>query len=82
MKEIDIYITAIAAEYSFKMDENTPLRLLADEAAAIVCQKEQCEQPPDDAEPIFYSISRKAILDSSKTLRELSVNSGDKLYLV
>ncbi len=82
MKEIDIYITAIAAEYSFRMDENTPLRLLADEVAAIACQKEQCEQPPDDAEPIFYSVSKRTILDSSHTLRELSIDSGDKLYLV
>lgn len=82
MKEIDIYITAMASEFSFQLDENTPLGVLAEEVVAIICQKEQCELPSDSSKPMFYSRQVRKWFDPGMTLSELGIKSGDKLCLV
>lgn len=82
MKEIEIYVTAISEKFNFRLDEYTPLAVLAEEVASMVSQREQCDINANDGKPIFYSKSRLMIFDGSRTLAELGVNTGDLLYLV
>ena len=43
MKEISVYVPASSEYFSFNLDENTPLAVLADEVSAMLRQYDRCD---------------------------------------
>lgn len=82
MREVEIYVTAVSEKFNFRLDENVPLAVLAEEAASMVGQREQCDIETGADEPIFYSKTRGMILDGGRTPEEIGIKTGELLYLV
>ena len=82
MKEIEIYSASSSEYFSFNLDENTPLSVLADEVSSMLRQKEQYSGKGSSQGMIFYSTERGEILDSKKTLNELGISTGAVLCIV
>lgn len=82
MKEIEIYVTAISEKFNFRLDEYTPLAVLAEEVASMVGHREHCDVNTDADKPIFYSRTRQQILDGDRTFADLGVKTGELIYLV
>lgn len=81
MREIEIYVAASSEYYSFNIDENTPLAVIADEVSAMLRQKTMIagENAPD---MIFYSKERGEILNSALTLAQLGITTGSELGII
>ncbi len=81
MREIEIYVAASSEYYSFNIDENTPLAVIADEVSAMLRQKTMIttENAPD---MIFYSKERGEILNGTLTLAQLGVATGSELGII
>ena len=83
MKEISVYVPASSEYFSFNLDENTPLAVLADEVAAMLRQYDRCDDDKESAQPmIFYSRERQMILDGTKTLSQLEIKTGAVLAII
>ena len=81
MREIEIYVAASSEYYSFNIDENTPLAVIADEVSAMLRQKTMSteENAPD---MIFYSKECGEILNSALTLAQLGITTGSELGII
>jgi len=83
MKEISVYVPASSEYFSFNLDENTPLAVLADEVSAMLRQYDRCDDDKESAQPmIFYSRERQMILDGTKTLSQLEIKTGAVLAII
>ena len=83
MKEISVYVPASSEYFSFNLDENTPLAVLADEVSAMLRQYDRCDDDKEAAQPmIFYSRERQIILDGTKTLSQLEIKTGTVLAII
>jgi len=92
---VDIYVPVLDASYDFGLDETTPIALLIDEIAAMVCSKEHWPLPASTSRmdlfsatnrrqvngSLLFSPTNKRCLNRSKTLSEEAVVQGDRLIL-
>lgn len=82
MREIAIYVPASSEYYSFNLDENTPLAVLADEVSSMLRQHDRSEEQEAAQDMIFYSTEQKMILDGAKTLSQLGIRTGSVLSII
>ncbi|MFT3952513.1 MAG: hypothetical protein QM689_11325 [Oscillospiraceae bacterium] len=82
MKIIEVYVSAVDRTYDFKLDENVPLYLLAEEICEMVCQKEQCNIQGDTNELLFYRNSSNGVASMHRTIHEIGIRTGEKLTLI
>lgn len=81
MREIEIYVAASSEYYSFNIDENTPLAVIADEVSAMLRQKTMSTEE-NASDMIFYSKERGEILNSALTLAQLGITTGSELGII
>lgn len=80
---MDIEVTALALNktYEFNLNEELPLRLLAEEVAEAICQYEHCRLEGTASELLFFHVERKRMLNMQQTLLQAEVKTGDRVLL-
>lgn len=77
---VDIVVPIIDVTYDFSIDENTAIGTIVEDIVDLVMQKEGVDM--DGApEMQLFSFSQRRALDSSKTLEECGIDTGDRLVL-
>ncbi len=78
---VEIYSVSINKSYDFRLNENIPLHILAEEIVSIICQKEQYDHIDLSGQYMIVRENGKS-LSLSLTLRESGVQTGERLTLV
>lgn len=79
---IDIYVPVLDETYDFHVDEHTETGIIIEEAAEMICQKEQCMLRGDIQELTLWKQSTREKLNRGDTLYEAGVRAGEQLFLV
>ena len=82
MREISVYVPALSEYYSFNLDENIPLGILADEVASMLNQHDRSAEMKPAQDMIFYSKDLGRILEADKSLSELGIMTGAVLSVI
>lgn len=79
---VDIYVPAMDETYDFHVDENTEIGIIIEEAAEMICQKEQCPLKGDVEELTLWKQETRQKLNRCDTFCEAGVTAGERLFLV
>ena len=79
---VDIYVPVMDETYDFYLDENIEIGFLIQQAADMVCQKEQCPVKGDIWNLTLWNPDTRSRLARGRTLKEAGVAAGDRLMLV
>ena len=79
---VDIYVPVLDEIYDFHLDEHTEIGILIEEAAEMICQKEQCPLKGSAEDLSLWKLDSRYLLSRRNTLAEAGVTAGDKLLLV
>lgn len=79
---IDIYVPALDEAYDFHVDEHTEIGTIIEEAAEMICQKEQCPLKGNAGELTLWKSDGRYMLSRGNTLQSAGVRAGERLLLV
>lgn len=79
---VDIYVPVLDETYDFHVDEHTEIGAIIEEAAEMICQKEQCPLKGDVEELTLWKRETRQKLSRCDTLCEAGVSAGEQLFLV
>lgn len=79
---VDIYVPVLDETYDFHVDEHTEAGTIIEEAAEMICQKEQCPLEGNAEELTLWKQSARQMIRRSETLYEAGVTAGERLFLV
>lgn len=82
MREISVYVPALSEYYSFNLDENIPLGILADEVSSMLNQHDRSADMKSAQDMVFYSKELGQILDVNKSLSDLGIMTGSVLSII
>ncbi|MFR6171111.1 MAG: hypothetical protein ACLUJN_06185 [Blautia sp.] len=79
---VDIYVPVLDEVYDFYADENTEAGLFIEEAAEMICQKEQCPLKGKPEDLTLWRCSGRYRIGKGQTLQEAGIKAGERLLLV
>ena len=75
-------VPALGNVYEFELDEDTELRVLAEEMMEVICHREHCPLLGAPEQLLLLHNDIKRILKSNQTLVQAGVKAGDRLTVV
>ncbi|GAA0793291.1 hypothetical protein GCM10008910_08010 [Faecalicatena orotica] len=79
---IEIEVPMMGKLYDFQIDENVPLSEVMDEAAEMICQKEQCPVQGDIRRMLMWNAQNRVQLAKERTAAENGLWTGSRILLV
>ena len=79
---VDIYVPVLDETYDFHVNEHTEIGTIIEDAAEMICQKEQCPLKGDVEELTLWKSKSRQRLSRCDTLYEAGVTAGEQLFLV
>ncbi|MGN0621786.1 MAG: hypothetical protein ACI4I9_07955 [Porcipelethomonas sp.] len=79
---VEVFVSAVDKSYDFKLNENVPSVLLAEEICEMVCRKEQCRIQGNTEDLLLCCINSKQVIPSEKSLSDMNIHTGEKLVLI
>lgn len=82
MVMVDIIVPSVGRTYNFQLDGQVPVASLIMEIAEMVCQKEGCHLDKEHSDFVLCSLGGNSILKPGASLKQQSIQNGERLMLV
>ena len=79
---VEIYVPLLQKTYDFSLDETVEIKMLLEEIAEIVCQKERWPRLENAAKLILCNRDTRQIYPPDSTLAGTATASGSRLIMV
>ena len=79
---VEIYVPLLQKSYDFSLDETVEIRILLEEIAEIICQKERWPRLESANKLLLCNCDTQQIYPADSTLRGAGTSSGSRLILV
>lgn len=79
---IEVEVPMMGKQYDFQIDENVPLSEVMEEAAEMICQKEQCPVQGDTRRMLMWNAQNHVQLLKEQTASENGLRTGSRILMV
>lgn len=79
---VDVIVPSVNKVYDFQLSENAPISTVIEEICEMISQKERVSIAGSVTDLLLCNKDTNSILDSSKTLAECNVITGQSLIFI
>lgn len=79
---INVHYMALNQNYDFRVDEDTPIRIITEEMVSMISQREHMQFEGNSELLLLSNLNTRIIFSPLSSLSENGVRSGDTLILV